>query len=147
MFDSHEELAAALAESDIECSVAGNFVQVPIEDTELTGTLQIVEGWLVFKVYLGERRGGFNDSAHRTLLSLHDRLIGFRFSFVDNDFWVVQDFPIAALGDDFAAYLRGAFWVLEAIVPTLDHHLSSDAPMSEDEIDAMFQRLEATRLN
>ncbi|HMI18557.1 MAG TPA: hypothetical protein VK533_03335 [Sphingomonas sp.] len=147
MFDSHEELAAALAESGIECSVAGSFVQLPIEDVELTGTLQIVEGWLVFKVYLGERREGLKDPAYQTLLRLHDRLIGLRFSLADRDFWIVQDFPIAALGNDFAVYLRNAFWVLGAFVPALDQLLSRDTPMSEDEIDAMFQRLEATRLN
>jgi hypothetical protein len=147
MFDSHEELATALAESDIECSVAGNFVQVPIEDLELEGTLQIVEGWLVFKVYLGERREGLKHAAYQTLLRLHDRLIGLRFSLVDRDFWIVQDFPIAALGNDFAVYLRNAFWMLGAIVPTLNDYLSRDAPMSEGEIDAMFHRLEAKRLN
>ena len=147
MFDSHDELAAALAASDIECSVEGNFVKVPIEKIKRAGSLQIVEGWLVFKVHLGNRRGGMNDAAYQTLLRLHDRLIGLRFSLSDGDFWVLQDFPIAVLGDDFAVYLRNVFWVLEAIVPTLDQHLSRGTPMSEDDIDAMFQRMEATRLN
>jgi hypothetical protein len=108
--------------------------------------LQIVEGWLVFKVYLGERH--LNEAACRSLLRLHDRLIGFRFSWVDDDdLWILQDFPIASLSSDFAPYLRSVFWVLEAVAGTVMDYVAGDQPISEDDIDAMFERLDAARIN
>jgi len=146
-FDSLEELAAALSAADIECFVRGDFIEVPSDEAELTATLQLTGGWLVFKAYLGEWRPHFKDAGYCTLLRLHDRLIGFRFSLADNDLWAIQDFPTEALGDRFAVYLRSAFWVLASIRETLMAHLSSDQPMSEDDIDAMFERLEAARIN
>lgn len=147
IFDSLDDLAAALAVADIECFVRDGFVEVPIDEAELTATLQLTGGWLVFKAYLGEWNPQFEDSGYLTLLRLHDRLIGFRFSLADNDLWVLQDFPVEALSDRFDVYLRNAFWVLGSIRVTLMSHLSSDRPMSEDEIDAMFERLEAGRIN
>jgi len=146
MFDTHEEIATALSAASVECFVGDNFVELPIPGADLTGTLQIVEGWLVFKVYLGEWH--LNEAACRSLLRLHDRLIGFRFSWVDgNDLWVLQDFPIATLSNDFAPYLRSVFWVLEAVAGTVMGYLASDQQISEDEIDAMFERLDAARIN
>lgn len=145
MFDSHDELTAALAASGIECCVGERFVELPIPETDLTGTLQIVEGWLVFKVYLGEWHLG--EAALRTLLRLQDRLIGFRFSWVDDDLWALQDFPVVTLSNDLAAYLRSAFWVLEAVTASVSHYLTGDAQMTEDDIDALFDRLDAARVN
>lgn len=146
-FDSLDELAASLAAADIDCSVRGGFIEVPSDEAELTATLQLTGGWLIFKAYLGEWHPHFTDAGYCTLLRLHDRLIGFRFSLANNDLWVVQDFPVDALSDRFDVYLRNAFWVLGTVQETLTAHLSSDRPMSDDDIDAMFERLEAARLN
>ena len=125
MFDSHEELTVALSAQGVECRVADDFVELPIPETNLTGTLQIVEGWLVFKVYLGDWDLG--EAALRTRLRLQDRLIGFRFSWVSHELWALQDFPVVTLSDDLAAYLRSAFWVLEAVTGSVIHYLTSDA--------------------
>jgi hypothetical protein len=147
MFDSPEELAACLMAADIDCSVSDGFVELPSDEAELTATLQLTGGWLVFKAYLGEWHPRFNDSGHLTLLRLHDRLIGLRFSLVENDLWAIQDFPVEALSDRLDIYIRNAFWLLGIVRHSLLHHLSSDRPMSEDDIDAMFERLEASHLN
>ena len=147
MFDSLEDLADWLAADGIDCSLQADFLEMPIDEAELTATLQITGEWLVFKAYLGEWSPRFNDAGYSTLLLLQDRLIGLRFSIADNDLWVIQDFPTDALSEDFSVYLRSAFWVLGVILKPLTAALSRDTPMSGDEIDAMFEPVGAARLN
>jgi hypothetical protein len=89
---------------------------------------------------------GAGEAALRSLLLLQDRLIGFRFSVERGDLWVLQEFPIEALNDSFRVYLDHAFVVLGTILPTLMQHLSDNRQMSDEDIDAMFGRLDAGSL-
>ena len=144
-FDSPEELARYLEGAGFECSVEGAVVELPCNEAELTATLQLVGGWIVFKAYLGEWRPG--GAAPSTLLLLQDRLIGLRFSACNNELWALQDFPVEALGDGFHVFIDHAQWVLGTMLPALMRHIASNQPMSEDDIDAMFERLDAEHLN
>ncbi|MEO1967728.1 MAG: hypothetical protein ABGW87_03305 [Sphingomonadaceae bacterium] len=142
---SLDELAAYLETSGIECSVAGEFVEMPCNEAQLTATLHLTGGWLVFKAYLGEWQ--FKEAAFCTILRLQDRLIGLRFSVVDRELWALQDFPLEVLGDGLHVFIKQAKWVLGIMLPALKLHLVSEQPMSEDDIDAMFDGLEAKKLN
>jgi hypothetical protein len=148
IFASPNELAAHLSSQGVQCEILDDgFVALPDPDSELTATLELTGGWLVFKAFIADWQPANELAACLTLLRLHDRLSGFRFSVTEGEMWVLQDFPVEVLSEHIRGYFEHAFFVLGTILPTLLEHLRDDRAMSEDEIDAMFQRLDAHRIH
>ena len=136
---SAEALAEYLSDRAIEASVIDDgFVALPLPGSDDVATLRTEGGWIVFKMLVAEIRGGPSLQALRNLNRIHDRLIGLRFSVVDEEVWVIQDFPLEILNDDFYLYIDHVFAVLENILQPLRASVDGSTELSEEEIDALF---------
>ncbi len=148
IFTSPDELAGYLNANGVECSVLDDgFLALPDPETELTATIELISGWLIFKVFIADWNPRSETAAFASLLRIHHRLIGFRFCVSDGELWAMQDFPLEVLDDSFHSYFGHAFHTLGSILPALHTHLADDHSMSEDEVGAMFEKMDGSRVN
>jgi hypothetical protein len=143
IFDSAIELASHLDAKGVDCRIEQDFVILPDSQSGLTATIRFYGGWLVFKAFISDWQPKEPSVASANLLLVQDRLIGFRFSVTDDGLCALQDLPIEVLNEEFHHYIAHIFHVLVAILPTLQSHFDSGHSMSDDDIDAMFELMDA----
>ena len=83
-------------------------------------------------------------STRWSLLLINQRLLGFRFAADRGEIWVQEEFPVELLNDDLHVYIHHVIEVLSTVIPSILPFFESHTRMSDDDIDAVFGRIEAT---
>ena len=145
LYKDAEQLAAHLNDKGFDCSVDDDQgVVLELPGIGQFASIKLSAGWLVLKLFVVELGIRDPQAAMQSLLRLNDRLIGFRFALDNQDVCVLQDFPLDILNDRIEIYLEHLSTVLEAVLPGLREYLCEGVTMTDEDIDALFDRLDGS---
>ena len=145
IYDNPDALAVSLQRAGLECEVIEDgFIKLPIDDHNYIATIRVEYGWGVFKMFVGEWGNELPPSTLRSLLLINRRLLAFRFTAERGEIWVQEDFPLSILNDDFHIFVFHVIDVLNTVLPSLLSFFEKGIVMSDDDIDAVFDLIEAT---